>query len=431
MEDKSKVKDDKVKNKDRFTGRLKLGSFLILLFLLLYIPSLIFWVYGKNISTDIIRIGELEDSLNVDAYIVRDERAINSPLDGISIRVINEGEKIKAGDTIATVLNKSSEKLLDDLKTLDLRIIKAQKEKSENDDFFSEDVRKLDKEIEEKLMLVIAQGNSNSLSKAKVIKSEIDGLIQKKASITGSLSSSDAYIKSLKKEKSMLQGRVNENTKNIDSNSPGIISYIVDGYEELLNPEKIFDLTPKDLEGIKIRENNKDMDDLSVEYNKPFVKVIKGIDYYTVFVMDKKRAGDFKVDDSLGIRINDIDKVVPGIVSYKSNEIEGKYVIAVKSDRALSETAALRKINIDLIKKYYDGLRVPVKSLINIDLESKKAQIALVRANRAKFVPVRIIGRNNEFAIIDNIDEYAESGISLYSSYIINPKNIEEGQIIN
>lgn len=431
MEDKSKVKDDKVKNKDRFTGRLKLGSFLILLFLLLYIPSLIFWVYGKNISTDIIRIGELEDSLNVDAYIVRDERAINSPLDGISIRVINEGEKIKAGDTIATVLNKSSEKLLDDLKTLDLRIIKAQKEKSENDDFFSEDVRKLDKEIEEKLMLVIAQGNSNSLSKAKVIKSEIDGLIQKKASITGSLSSSDAYIKSLKKEKSMLQGRVNENTKNIDSNSPGIISYIVDGYEELLNPEKIFDLTPKDLEGIKIRENNKDMDDLSVEYNKPFVKVIKGIDYYTVFVMDKKRAGNFKVDDSLGIRINDIDKVVPGIVSYKSNEIEGKYVIAVKSDRALSETAALRKINIDLIKKYYDGLRVPVKSLINIDLESKKAQIALVRANRAKFVPVRIIGRNNEFAIIDNIDEYAESGISLYSSYIINPKNIEEGQIIN
>jgi len=103
-------------NKKKINGKVKLGGLLIALFLLLYIPSFIFWIYGKNIHTDIIRMGELEDYVTTDAYIVRDETVINSPSDGISIRNVEEGEKVGVGDTIATVLNKSSEKLLEDLK---------------------------------------------------------------------------------------------------------------------------------------------------------------------------------------------------------------------------------------------------------------------------------------------------------------------------
>jgi len=47
-------------NKRKINGKVKLGGLLIALFLLLYIPSFIFWIYGKNIHTDIIRMGELE-----------------------------------------------------------------------------------------------------------------------------------------------------------------------------------------------------------------------------------------------------------------------------------------------------------------------------------------------------------------------------------
>jgi len=89
-----------------------------------------------NIHTDIIRMGELEDYVTTDAYIVRDETVINSPSDGISIRNVEEGEKVGVGDTIATVLNKSSEKLLEDLKTLDLRIIEARGRNQKRQFFF-------------------------------------------------------------------------------------------------------------------------------------------------------------------------------------------------------------------------------------------------------------------------------------------------------
>ncbi|MFZ5988839.1 MAG: HlyD family efflux transporter periplasmic adaptor subunit [Bacillota bacterium] len=418
-------------NKRRVARRIQLGSILVLLFLLLYVPSLIFWVYGKNINTDIIRMGEIEDSINVDAFIIRNETVLNSPMDGKCIKEVGEGEKIQAYSRVATILNKSSEKLLDDMKALDLRIIDVQKQKSSNEDFFSDDVKKIDKEIEEKLKVVIDQGNDNSLLKIRKIKDEIDGLIRKKASIIGELSSSDVHLSSLLKEKRALEGKIKENTRDIISKSSGIISYMVDGYENILDPEKIGDLTPNDLDKIKIKEKARDVDDLSVELDRPFAKVIREIYYDIVFVLDKRSEADFRVDDHISIRINDIDKVIDGIIAYKSKEIDGKYVVSVRVDKAMSETAGLRKINIDLIKSYYSGLRVPLKSLRNIDTLNMKAELALVRANRARYTPVKIIGKNNEFAIIDNMEISFKSGVSLYTSYIINPKNIEEGQIID
>ncbi|GAE87714.1 HlyD family efflux transporter periplasmic adaptor subunit [Acetivibrio straminisolvens] len=418
-------------SKRKINGRIKLGGLLVVLFLLLYIPSFIFWIYGKNIHTDIIRMGALEDYVTTDAYIVRDETVINSPSDGISIRNVEEGEKVGAADTIATILNKSSEKLLEDLKTLDLRIIQAKREKTKNDNFFSEDIKKLDQEIQRKLLLIIKQSNRNSISEAKQIKNDIDELIKKKATISGDLSYTDATIKALENEKKILQESINASKRNIVSNSSGIVSYVIDGYEGILNSEKIPEITPEMLGMIKAVENNGMANDLNTQYNKPFVKVIGGLDYYIVFAMAKEEADDFKVDDYLNIRINDIGRVVDGTIAYKSNEIDGKFVIAVRTDKALSDTASLRVINVDLIKSRYEGLIVPVKSLVNIDTDRMQAKIALVRARRANFVPVKIVGRNNNFAVIDNIEDYKDGGVSLYSSYIINPKNIEEGQVIN
>lgn len=155
------------------TRRIKLGSILIVLFLLLYIPSVIFWVYGKNVSTDIVRMGEIEDSVSIDAVIVRDEVVLNSPVGGKCIKEINEGEKVKSNARIATVLNGSSEKLLQELKQLDLRIIDAQEKRNENLELFSDDLEKIENEIEEKLKQVILLGNTNELSEIEGIKRKL------------------------------------------------------------------------------------------------------------------------------------------------------------------------------------------------------------------------------------------------------------------
>lgn len=418
--------------KSATTRRIKLGSILIVLFLLLYVPSLIFWVYGNNVTTDIIRMGEIEDSINIDAVIVRNEVVMNSALGGKCIKEINEGEKVKANERIATVLNGSSEKLLEELKQLDLRIIDAQKKRNENLELFSDDLKKIDKEIEEKLKQVINTGNVNVLSEIREIKKEVDGLIQKKAVIAGSLSSPDTHIKGLLDDKEILQQKINANTKDIRTTYSGVVSYVVDGYEDILSPDKISEYTLQDVESIEVRGVQKDIEELGVEANKPFAKIITGIEYYLVLSVDTKKANGFKVDDIIEIRLNEFDKVMSGDVFYRSDDFGGNSILAVRVSNALSETAALRKVNIDLIKSKYGGFKVPLRSLVNIDYEKKSAELGLVKANRARFVKVKIVGKNEEFAIIENGDIKPEDySVNLYSSYIVNPINIEEGQTIN
>jgi putative membrane fusion protein len=412
-------------------NRIKLGSILVVLFLLLYIPSLIFWVYGKNVTTDIVRMGEIEDSDRMDAVIVRDEIVLNSSIGGKCIKVINEGEKVKANERIATVLNSSSEKLLEELKKLDLSIIDAQKKRNENLELFSDDLKKLENEIEEKLKKIIRLSNANELSKVEEIKREIDELIQKKATIAGGLSSPDAHIKKLLTQKEELQRRINANTNDIKTNSSGVVSYMIDGYENFLTPDRISELSVKELEDIQVRGIQKDIEEIGIEANSPFAKVITDVEYYLLMAIDSKRVDGFKVDDKIDIRLNEFDKVIQGEVYYRSNNENGKCLIAVKVSKALSETAALRKVNIDLIKSRYSGLKVPLRSLRNIDTKNRVAEICLVKAERARFVKVKIIGKNDEYAIIENVDSPKEYSLNLYSSYILNPVNIDEGQIIN
>lgn len=256
-------------------------------------------------------------------------------------------------------------------------------------------------------------------------------MIQRKATIAGSLSKPDAHIQSLLDEKNNLQKRINANTQDITTSISGVISYMIDGYEDFLTPEGISELSLKDIENIEAKGVQKDIEEIGVEAGKPFAKVITDIEYFLIMTLDAKSAKEYKVDDDIKIRLSEFDKVITGDVFYRSNNMEGKNILSVKVSNALSETAALRELNIDLIKSQYSGLKVPLRSLRNLDMKNKTAEICLVKANRARFVKVEVVGKNEEFAIIENIDSTKGYSVSLYSSYIVNPVNIEEGQTIN
>ncbi|HHW47038.1 MAG TPA: hypothetical protein GXX14_00260 [Clostridiaceae bacterium] len=431
MEEQAKVKQTEEHAKvKQLRKKSRLGGIFILIFLLLYVPSLLHWLFGRDITTDILRIGIVEDSINVDAYIIRDEEVFEAPFDGKFVPNAMEGEKVSAGAKIAMVLNESSIELIDKIEEYELKIIEAQNEKNKNINFFSEDVNRIEKQIEEKIKQIIKESNVNSLQKVGLLKNDIDELIKKKINIIGGMSSADIYIEDLKKSRDNLKRQLDYNTISSVAELPGIVSYFVDGYEEELTPESIETLTPGYLESINPKNVLTVSNNRNVEAGKPYAKVIYGIDYYIVFALKPDVAGSLEAGNNVNIRINDIDREVKGIISYKSDEIEGMQIFAVKVDRYLDETTALRKINIDLIRKSSEGFRVPLKSLKDINIDEMTAKIAIVKANCAYIRDVKISVISDDYAIITNLDDTGKNGVSLYDTYIVNPKNIEEGQII-
>ena len=410
--------------------RLKIGSILIGLFLLLYIPSLLNWLSKDTVSIDILRIGIIEESVNVEGLLVRDEVLLDPPdSDGKFIPEVSEGERIPAYCRVATISDKASLGLLKELEDINEKIILAQNDRAKKTDFFSEDMAKIDENIGEKVQSIINQSNTNSMENIGQLTLDVDKLIEKKASIAGG-ESSDTHINSLKQEKNTILQKINLNTSQVISQYSGIVSYVIDGYEQVLTPKALKELTP----GIVGDINEKQLQNISgyeeVKAGKPFMKVIKGNNTYIAAVIEQDKAGIFKAGASIKVRLNSIGTMALAVVTDISEKNGGKCMITVRIDRYSEELSSMRKINVDLIKDSYEGLKLPLKCLYSPDSDWKKAKVMLIKANCAVQREVEVMCRDSEYAIIKTPENEIKKTVSLYDTYVLNPVNVREGQII-
>jgi putative membrane fusion protein len=408
---------------------VKIGTLILVVFLLIYLPSLLYLMYSNNVQTDILKIGKIEEIQNIDAVFVRNEEIINSPDTGNCVMDAVEGEKVPAFYRIASVVKNVPVSTYEELKKKELEISRAQNAQKENVTVFSGDIRKLDNEIIEKVKNLAEQSNRGSLVDSYDTITKIDGIVYRKSDIFGDGSKSAVYIKKLKSERATIESKLNNNIKEIRTNSSGLISFAIDGYETTLTPEFIRNATPKDLEKITSKETNRDFNVIDAQKGKPIAKLVKDLENYLVTAVDENTSKVLSIDKNVTIRINDTGFSIKAVIVYSSNVIDGKRIIAFKFDAGLNETVGLRRINADLILSSSSGLKVPLSSLQNIDNKNKTAEIVLAKGMSATIRKVRIVGMNDDAAIIDNIE--GENLIPLYSTYVLNPKNVQKGQVIN
>ncbi len=427
--DERKKSVDKTAPKEKKTSKFKIVIIITVVFFTLYLGALFIWASQKNVGTDYIQTGEIESSINAGAYIVRDEVLINSPLTGSYIPSAEDGDKVASNFCIATVLNGSSEGLVAQLKAKELSILRALQKKSKSTNYYSKDIGKIDTDIETEISKLVSAINGSNITQTSRIKEEINNLMQKRAEIIGSTVTTDSKINALKAQRDNLEEMVEANRRLIYTQYSGIISYETDGYEKVLKPSSIITYTPKFLDTIKVNSSTKAVAQ-ETTINKPIAKIIKDIYCYILVPLNTSDAKSFTLGETFKIRINDIAEVVSATVSSISKDYDGRSVVSFKTDRIVSETANMRIINVDVIRNLYSGYKVPMSALRNINSEEKTATIVLVKLNTERFVKVNVVGKSDNFAIIDNIDEPYDSGVNLYDTYIVNSINIQEGQDI-
>lgn len=408
---------------------IKIGTLVLVVFLLIYLPSLLYIMYSNGIDTDLLKYGKIEEVLNVDGVFVRNETVINSPDTGNCVMDVSEGEKVPAFFRIASIIKNVPISTYEELKKKELEISRAQEAQKNNVTAFSGDIRKLDDEIIENVKKLANQSIRGSFVDSNDTITKIDNIVYKKSNIFGDGSKSAAYIKKLQSEKAAIENRLNNNINEIRTPFSGLVSYAIDGYESILTPDFIKNATPKDLEKITTRETNRDFNVIDAQQGKPVAKLVKDLESYLVAAVDDKACKDLTLDKDVKIRVNDTGLTIDSVIIYSSNVMDGKRVISFKFDNSLNETIGLRRINADLILSSSSGLKVPRSCLRNIDYKNKTAEIVIVKGMTARIKKIRITGMNEDAAIIDNPE--GESSIALYNTYVLNPKNIQEGQIIN
>ena len=346
-------------------------------------------------------------------YIIRDETVLKGEnyKNGL-VQIKAEGEKVAKGEAVFRYSTAGEEKLKSQIKELDVKIQEAWEKE---DNIFSSDIKIIEQQVENKLTDMY---HVNDMQKIKEYKKDLNSYITKKAKIAGELSPSGSYLKDLINQRSEYENQLNSGSEYLTSTRSGVVSYRVDGLEDILTPSNFGNLSKKMLEDLHLKTGQ------IVSTSEESGKIIDNFSCYIACVLKSKNLEEknANVGDSINIRLSN-RKEVKAKIEYISKESDTEDLVVFKLENYTEELINYRKISFDIIWWDVSGWKVP-----NDAIKYETEDLAYVICKRAGYtdkVYVQILKKGDKYSIIKNYEtsnELIEKGVS--EDFVKNRKKI-------
>ncbi len=368
-------------------------TLLVIIAILLYFANSVYNFLKQPADTFLVEEGKITLEETTQGYIIRDEEVIigENYKNGMS-RIKSEGERVSKGEAIFRYYTAGEENLINKIKELDLKIQEAW---DKNNNVPSPDIKLLENQIQEKLNSIY---EINNLQKVSELKKEINDYITKKAKIAGDLSPAGSYLKSLIEERNGYENQLNSGSEYVKASQAGIVSYRVDGLEEILSPADFGKITKKTLEGLNLRTGQ------VISTSEESGKIIDNFNCYIACILTSEKALDSVVGEKVTLRLYNSQEVTAEI-EYTSKESSKEILIVFKIDKSIEDLINYRKISVDVIWWNASGLKVPNSAL---KYENDVAYIIRKRANYTDKIYVQVLRQNENYSIIKNYTKYNE-----------------------
>lgn len=236
---------DEIRNK-KFQKRYII--YLIFAVILIYIFYSIYLLVKTPNETVIIDSGVVTLEESGTGYIIRDEQVLtgNNYKNGLTA-IVSEGERAAKGQTIFRYSSREEEEIKSKIEEINLKIQDALSKQNTRS---TTDMKNLEKQIDEKSQDLRNLTDTHTINE---YKKEIEEIASKKAKIAGSLSQSGSYIQELTKQKEEYEQKLTSDSEYITAPVAGVVSYRVDGLEEVLTTDDFSNLTEETLENLKLK----------------------------------------------------------------------------------------------------------------------------------------------------------------------------------
>jgi len=383
----------------------------------------------------VLKSGAIDSSVKGTAYFIRKEVTIPATMNGKLIKSYVEGEKVASGSVIGYIVDENQESTITEVKSIESRIKSAQTQINESKAVSSDTTQKLDDQIRQKTSQLALNSMDGKIPEYNSLKKDIDLLLKEKSQFVLGDTSTDSYITGLQAERLILQNKLNGSTKNILASVGGVISYHIDGFEDEFSNLDIANISPKYLEGLKL--DNQDEPSNNVVTDQKVIKIMGEIYYYVAVVIDDNTDTSILKEGSIVSMLSEdrTFQTQANVVSVKN--VDGKILAVFKSTSAMANTSPFRKLKIEVICNNSSGIIVPISCLFDPTDNWSVANLAVINANYIQFKRVKILTKNKEYAIIDNIEFFdmndynAENLIRINDLFILEPSKVYEGQVID
>ncbi|WZL74765.1 HlyD family efflux transporter periplasmic adaptor subunit [Clostridiaceae bacterium 35-E11] len=413
--------------KKRRKNRLGYFFFGMIVFYLLikFIPMLI----SSSNETSIAQYGNIQVVHHLNCYVIRNEQLIISNAEGDIKYFVQEGEKVEKGYKVVEIHKDA----VDEITRKKLEVIN-QRIESLNDNkeyLFQSDVEKLDKEINNIIDNLKQYKEKGDLLKIYQLKKDLESKLDKKRIIVGDKSFAGKNLEALKVEQKQLVNQINNSIIAISSPVSGIISYKIDGYETILNPQNMATI---ELNKLKNMERSvTDLRGTKVINQQPLFKVVDNNSWYMITWIEKEYLEDYKEGRSVTFNFPQ------GQIQGKILQIvldDPKSMVIFEMDEYIEGFDTLRNISLDVVAVNYEGIKIYRDSIVERD--GKKGVYVLDINRHASFKPIKIIGYDDTYAIIKSNIFYEKDGedmktittVKLYDEIVRKASKIDQGQVI-
>lgn len=410
------------KRKKHLTGK----TVLLCLFLifLVYIGVNFIVNSGGSLTTYMAREGEISESFTVDGFIFKDQKIITAPKGGYLECVVNESGRIGKGGTVAYIYeNDAPIKEKNRIKEIDARI----KELTENDRSMSaseNDSIRLEQDISKEVIKLSGLVRDKDIDSLMSIREKLDDIVEARKKIAGKATNSSDEINELKNEKASLESRYDMSKTAVITDIAGSFTARIDGLEETLDDGKVEEITQSYLSGIKVSQQQDDVED-KIAVGEAVGKIVDTYTWYFAAVVDRDNSDSIRVGDSIRLKFLDSsDNMIDGTVYKITDETKNKAVLIVKSAGYVDNLYSMSSARVEVIKRTYEGLKVPAKS---IRVKDGDKGVYILSGDKIKFRNTKVYYMNDEWAIVSREEK---NGLKLYDSVVVSGANIYEGKVV-
>ncbi|ONI37719.1 hypothetical protein AN639_08875 [Candidatus Epulonipiscium fishelsonii] len=425
---KSKNKTSK-KKKDDYKKNVIIISILLLV-AILSLANIILTFIKPSISYQTVQYGTIDNGKIHKGVIVREEVVYNSEATGNIHYIVGEGQNIKKNSAVSIVMDHNADNgLKENLIEIDETLYEVQEKRMEVSDY-QQHIYALEIEMNN---LINSFYNSSNKATVYDFRHSIDDLLKDRTTI---YAEDNTKFPTLHEDRQSLVNQLQIYQTPILSNEAGIVSYKIDGQEDLTT-----NISYNLYEEILLNETIPQKSVAEAIVNTPIFKIITDYTWQIVTYLDIEEANQFKQGQtySLSIKEEQDETVLKTKIIEKTQEGD-KVKLVLNLNEYLSNFLSSRVLNFSLGDTKATGLKIPLKSLVEKNvlkiprefLVINGNQYGVLKADTEKFEPVDIQINGTDYVYIVQ-DITRKDSVQLNDSIISKEGNtfkVEEFDIV-
>lgn len=384
------MKKQKLKRKYKLNKKMIIAISIVVLIILGYCLYKVVALVQNPTNTFSVEQGKIYQEEATTGYIIREETVVkgNNYKNGM-VQIKTEGERVAKNEPIFRYYSSGEESLKKKIAELDSKIDEAMAGEKE---LFTSDIKAIEKQIEETIASLVGVNNMQTIREAK---KEISSGITKKAKIAGDYSPAGSYLKKLINERKKYENQLNSGTEHLKAPISGVVSYKVDGYEEILSPSNFNNLSKETLKKLNIKTGQVVAD--STESGK----IINNFGCYIACILNSEQAKEAKLSSSVKIRLPNNAEVL-STIEYISHE-DDDTILVLKLSEQVQELVSYRKISFDIIWWSHSGKKVPISAIGKEQKgDNEICYVVRTRAGYQDKILVKVTKQNEKYSIVEN-----------------------------